>query len=114
MPLTGAPVTSGTGESVTIETVVAGSRDGGHHEVQLLNIYTENSVTAADLSGWFILSFLPFNGTLASTQYIAVNASASDVERELNQLSSLRLVTVTKSSLVQNSSLPIYAGYQVI
>ena len=109
--LTGAPVTSGLGETVTVQKLVNGIRDGGNPEIQLLTIYSVGSTQVAALGGWFRLSFAPFNGSNSETQYVNVNSSASDLERELNQLSTIRFVSVTKNQIT-SSGPTVYGGYQ--
>ena len=109
--LTGAPGVSGLGETVTVQKLVNGIRNGGNHEIQLLTIYSVGSVQVSDLGGWFRLSFEAFNSTNTETQYINVNSSASDLQRELNQLSTLRFVSVTKSEVL-SSGPTLLAGYQ--
>jgi hypothetical protein len=104
-----------SGERVLVSKVQSGRRAGGNSERQLLTILAQGQVgdNAANiqqsLGGYFRLSF---NQSLVSTTWLPVTASAALVARALDQLATLRAVTVTLSNTnITTGGLP-FAGYQ--
>merc|ERR1712127_731523 len=77
-----------------------GSRVGGHSEKQLIQVTTDNCQVAT-VEGFFRLSF---NGTATFTPWLAMDATAADVEEALGTLMSLRGVSVTKSDILVSPS----------
>ena len=100
---------SSLGESVTVLEVTKGQRQFGFSEVQILSILSSGSTDPSDLGGWFRLSF---NGSQTLTTYLPVNASAAQVEQALDQLNTLRDVSVSKSVVSTVQQGENVAGYE--
>jgi hypothetical protein len=95
-------------EKLEVIEVTSGQRSGGFSEVQFITIRASGTNDTADLGGWFRLSF---NGSQTYTTYLPIDADADDVERALNQLSTLRTVSVTRNAIHDATGL-MYAGFQ--
>ena len=121
VPMLGAAVDNCGSCSTAVEVaeIQSGRREFGTPEVQVLTILSQSQSTtcaASDLSGFFRLSF---NGTQFITHYLKVDSTQSDVENALEQLSTLRDVSVTRSLFNGVSKLSSYksapyahCGYQ--
>ena len=81
--------------STSVTTLVDGRREFGNREEQIIEILSQGSTSLSDLDGYFTLSF---NGTETRTAYLSVDATDAEVERALEQLPSLRDVSVTRST----------------
>jgi len=92
---------------LSFQEVQTGARIGGKSEVQIIEIITEGSSDPSRLDGWFRLNF---NNSLSDTPWLRVNAGAVDVKKALETLETVREVTVTRDTVIENS--PNRAGYQ--
>merc|ERR1711871_1787840 len=81
--------------STSVTTLVDGRREFGNREEQIIEVLSQGSTSLSDLDGYFTLSF---NGTETRTAYLSVDATDAEVERALEQLPSLRDVSVTRST----------------
>lgn len=77
---------------VEVVSLQPGSRAGGLPETQLITLTTFGSTNIGDLGGWFRLSF---KGVGITTAYLQVGSSAALVQRAINQLHTIRDVTVS-------------------
>lgn len=84
-----------TSVSTSVSTLVEGRREFGNSEEQIIELLSQGSTALSDLDGYFTLSF---NGTETQTAYLSVDATDAEVKRALEQLPSLRDVTVTRST----------------
>lgn len=97
------------GVSVSVDTITDGRRELGNDEVQIISVLSKGSTAATDLGGFFQLSF---NGTETTTHHLSADASDTEVERALEQLASLRGLTVTRSTVTPTINSINYAGYE--
>jgi hypothetical protein len=105
----GAPVAD-SGEYVDVIEMTGGSRVGGFSEVQVLQITSVGSNKTSDLSGWFRLAF---NGTQSFTHYVPYDVEEDVMVRALEQLSTIRQVSVSRSAIVSDVGAAVeYAGYE--
>jgi len=103
----GTPVAE-SGEYVDVIEMVGGSRVGGFSEVQVLQINSVGSNRSSDLGGWFRLAF---NGTQTFTSYLSHDIDSDDLVRALEQLSTIRQVSVSKSTMIsEDGAIVEFAG----
>ena len=76
---------------IVVQELVPGSRDGGYSEEQIITITSTGSSDVSLLGGWFRLSF---DGSDEASEWLPVDASADLVTRALQQLNTIRTVTV--------------------
>jgi hypothetical protein len=89
-PIVAKPSNPDGGKCEVIE-MQPGSRAGGLHEEQVLTI--ASATARSQLSGFFKMSF---NGSEEFTRWLSYDASTEEMERALEQLPTLRDMTVSK------------------
>ena len=98
-----------TGEAVNVYELVSGSRPGGFSEIQIIQILAGGTTLETDLGGWFRLSF---QGAESLTPFLPVTASPDQVTQALNQLTTIRSVQVSRSTIHTVDGGISYAGYE--
>lgn len=115
VPLVGTPSDIADG-TVVVTEVTPGRRPQGTPEIQLLQILTIGSSNVTHLGGYFRLSF---NST-RNTHWLPVNCDEAVMKRGLEQLSSMRVMTISKQVVSSNGISVVppppgntkYAGFQ--
>eukprot|EP00607_Mallomonas_marina_P003620 CAMPEP_0182439754 /NCGR_PEP_ID=MMETSP1167-20130531/86625_1 /TAXON_ID=2988 /ORGANISM="Mallomonas Sp, Strain CCMP3275" /LENGTH=2248 /DNA_ID=CAMNT_0024633521 /DNA_START=466 /DNA_END=7213 /DNA_ORIENTATION=- len=99
-----------SGEHVDVVELVTGRRPGGFAERQILSITSSGSNETSALGGWFRLSF---NTTSVFTTWLPADATSDEVQRGINSLPSIRVVTVSRAEVHANpaASTPM-GGYE--
>jgi len=97
-----------SGETVDVIELQTGRRSGGYSERQILTIIATDTNDTSSIEGWFRLTF---NGS-SFTSWLPAAATAAQVKRGLEQLSTIRVVDVTRqqthsASLASN----LFAGF---
>jgi len=97
------------GKYVDVVEHTSGSRAGGFTEIQILRIASIGSSDIDDLQGFFTLSF---RGNNEVTQYLPVDCSEDLMIRALEQLSTIRQVSVSRTDYNGTDASDLYAGYE--